>query len=555
MRQRAAGRPMIGHKTDHKIIKCSNYAQYRLLPVGLAPADGLSDDARMTAPPKTELALLDVAAMAAADQATIAAGTPGSVLMERAGQAVADAADRLAPAGASILVLCGPGNNGGDGFVAARQLRERGRRVTLALAGERARLAGDAAAMAQLWSGRVAAIAEVEPSDHGLVVDALFGAGLSRPLAGEVAALVAAVNASGRPVVAVDVPSGLSGDTGRSEGEVVRAAQTVTFFRLKPGHLLQPGRALCGTVTLAQIGIEADLVFSAGKPPTSFRNAPALWRESWPSHAAQAHKYRRGAVLVVAGGLAGVGAPRLGARASLRIGAGLVTLACHPEALAAHAARGPDALMQRAVASVAELEGLLAEPRLSAILIGPALGLGPQARDAVMAVLRATVPAILDADALTLVALTGGLHRSIERRGAACVLTPHEGEFERLFGAVPDIAGAASKLERARLAATHSGAILVLKGSDTVVASPDGRAAINTTGSVALATAGSGDVLGGLIAGLLAQGMPAFEAACAAVWLHGRAGEELGFGLIADDLPEAVMRLLPDIVAGDGAIG
>ncbi|HEV7258369.1 MAG TPA: NAD(P)H-hydrate dehydratase [Bosea sp. (in: a-proteobacteria)] len=505
----------------------------------------------MQAPASTKLALLDVAGMVAADRATIGAGTPGHVLMERAGQAVADVADRLAPAGARILVLCGPGNNGGDGFVVARLLRERGRRVTLALAGERSRLTGDAAVMAGLWTGPVEPIAGLLPQDHDLIVDALFGAGLSRRLEGEVAGLVAAVNASGRPVIAVDVPSGLAGDTGRSEGEVVRASQTVTFFRLKPGHLLQPGRALCGEVTLADIGIPADLVFTAEHPATMFRNAPGLWRRAWPAHAAETHKYRRGAVLVVAGGLAGVGAPRLGARAALRIGAGLVSVACRPEALVAHAARGPDALMQRSVATVEELGEMLGEARLSAVLAGPALGLDLPAREAVQAVLRSAVPAVLDADALTLMAQAGGLRRLIERRGAPCVLTPHEGEFTRLFGSVPEIARAASKLDRARHAAGRSGAVVVLKGSDTVIASPDGRAAINTTGSAALATAGSGDVLGGLIAGLLAQGMPAFEAACAAVWLHGRAGEALGFGLIADDLPEAVMRLVNEDALSD----
>jgi hydroxyethylthiazole kinase-like uncharacterized protein yjeF len=535
---------MIGQKTDHKIAKSLNNNHFLSPWARLAPAGGLSDDAFMQAPASTEFALLDVAGMAAADQVAIAAGTPGRVLMERAGQAVADAADRRTPADARILVLCGPGNNGGDGFVAARLLRERGRHVTLALAGERSRLAGDAALMAQLWTGPVEPIAGLRPRDHDLIVDALFGAGLSRPLEGEVAALVAAVNASGRPVIAVDVPSGLSGDTGRSGSEVVRASETVTFFRLKPGHLLQPGRSLCGTVTLADIGIPADLVFTAERPAATFRNAPGLWRRNWPSHAVETHKYRRGAVLVVAGGLAGVGAPRLGARAALRIGAGLATIACRPEALSAHAARGPDALMQRAVAGVEDLADLLGEPRLSAVLIGPALGLDLGAREAMQAVLRAPVPAVLDADALTLVARASGMRQLIEGRGAACVLTPHEGEFTRLFGDVPEIAGAASKLDRARLAAARSGAIVVLKGADTVIASPNGLAAVNTTGSAALATAGSGDVLGGLIAGLLGQGMPAFEAACAAVWLHGRAGEELGFGLIADDLPEAAMRLV-----------
>lgn len=491
-----------------------------------------------------DLALLDVAGMAAADAIAIAAGTPGAVLMERAGKAVADAVDRRTPPGARILVLCGPGNNGGDGFVAARLLARRGRPVTLALLGERDRLAGDAAAMAAAWSGPVEGIEAVQPQAHGLIVDALFGAGLNRPLDGPAAALVSAINAAQRPVVAVDVPSGLSGDTGCAIGPVVAATETVTFFRLKPGHLLWPGRSLCGTVTLADIGIDPALVFTPEMPPALFANAPPLWREAWPRHARDTHKYRRGAVLVVAGGLAGVGAPRLGGGAALRVGAGLVTIACHPEALVAHAARGPDALMQRAVNDSEALAVLLSERRLSAVLVGPALGLDAAARDAVMAVLRGSVPCVLDADALTLLVQSGArLPHLLGRRGGACVLTPHEGEFERLFSRIAGIMDAPSKLERARRAAAHARAVVVLKGIDTVVAAPDGRAAINATGDPALATAGSGDVLGGAIAGLLAQGMPAFEAACAAVWLHGKAGEALGRGLIADDLPAALGRL------------
>ncbi|WNJ93452.1 NAD(P)H-hydrate dehydratase [Bosea sp. 685] len=498
---------------------------------------------------KTGLMLLGVADMAAADRATIAAGTPGLALMERAGRAVADAVSRRARPGDGVLVLCGPGNNGGDGFVAARLLRERGFGVTVALAGERSVLTGDAAAMAARWTGAIEPIAAVAPHDHALIIDALYGAGLNRPLTGDTAGLVLAINAADRPVVAVDVPSGLSGDSGRAEGPVVRADETVTFFRLKPGHLLEPGRGLCGVVTLAQIGLTPEIVFGAGGlQPAMFRNGPALWRELWPRHQRDTHKYRRGTVLVVAGGLSGVGAPRLGARAALRIGAGLVTIACRPEALMAHAARGPDALMQRPIPTEAALQGLLDDKRLGAILIGPALGLDAEARSAVMTVLRADIPTVFDADALTLLASRPGW---LLRRAKPCVLTPHEGEFARLFGDDERIVTQASKLERARLAAAASGAVVVLKGPDTVIAGPDGRAAINATGSWALATAGSGDVLGGLIAGLLAQAMPAFEAACAAVWLHGKAGETLGPGLIADDLPEAIPSLVAPALADD----
>lgn len=494
--------------------------------------------------------LLSVADMAAADRAAIADGAKGAALMERAGRAVADAVSRRLRPSESVLVICGPGHNGGDGFVAARLLHERGLRVTLALDGALDAIRGDAIAAAARWPGPVEALRSVEPGEHALVVDALYGAGLSRPLSGEAARLVARVNAAGGPVVAVDVPSGLSGDSGQVAGPAIVAAETVTFFRLKPGHLLFPGRALCGVVTLADIGIAPEIVFGpGGVRPTMFRNDPALWRGSFPAHAADTHKFRRGAVLVVAGGLDGVGAPRLSARAALRIGAGLVTVACRPDALAAHAAQGPNAVMQRSYADDAGLAALLAERRPAAIVAGPALGLDSAGRAATMAVLRAPIPAVLDADALTLLAgRVGQLARLAARRGAPCVLTPHEGEFQRLFGDMPP-PGLASKLDRARQAARLSGCVVVLKGADTVIAEPHGIAAINTTGSAALATAGSGDVLAGLIAGLLAQGMPAFEAACAAVRLHGLAGDALGMGLIADDLPEAI----PAIVAGMAA--
>jgi len=500
----------------------------------------------MTAATPADLALLNVAEMAGADVATIAAGTPGITLMDKAGRAVADAATRRIRPGQSVLVLCGPGNNGGDGFVAARLLAERGCRVTLALCGERAAIKGDAALAAQSWTGPVEPIIGVDPVRYDLIVDALFGAGLSRPISGELAALVERVNATGRTVIAVDVPSGIRGDTGLTEGPAIRADETVTFFRLKPGHLLYPGRALCGVVTLADIGISPEIVFAPGRlAPSAFRNAPGLWRAHWPSHAAGIHKYARGAVAVAAGGLSGVGAPRLGARAALRIGAGLASIICRPEALLAHASRGPDALMQVAARDAPAFEAALAARKVDALLIGPALGLDAEARSWVAAALRAEAPCVFDADALTHI----GAHRStfttkLRRRADAAVLTPHEGEFKRLFDSAEGFATERGKLERARQGARLTGAVVVLKGPDTVIAAPDGRAAINATGSPALATAGSGDVLGGMVVGLLAQKMPAFEAACAAVWLHGRAGEGLGIGLMADDLPEALPGVL-----------
>lgn len=520
------------------------------MPCFLAHPPGLADnDHPMITAPPAALALLSVAEMAAADAMTIAAGTQGIALMEKAGRAVADAATRRIRPGQRILVLCGPGNNGGDGFVAARLLAERGCRVTLALAGERAALKGDAALAAESWTGAIEAIDGIDPARADIVIDALFGAGLTRPISGELAALVERVNATGRTVISVDVPSGVHGDTGLTDGPAIRASETVTFFRSKPGHLLHPGRVVCGVVTLADIGINPERVFAPDKiVPSAFRNAPALWRIHLPGHAAGVHKYARGAVAVAAGGLSGVGAPRLGARAALRIGAGLATIICRPDALAAHAGRGPDAMMQMAAGDTAAFEATLLQRKVDALLIGPALGLDAEARSWVATALRGTWPCVFDADALSHI----GAHRSafmpqLRRRADAAVLTPHEGEFQRMFGAVGGCESWRGKLERARRAAALTGAVIVLKGPDTVIAAPDGLAAINDTGSPALATAGSGDVLGGIVAGLLAQKMPAFEAACAATWLHGRAGEQLGTGLIADDLPETLPRLLAQL--------
>lgn len=492
----------------------------------------------------SKLVVLTTQQMKAVDRLAAEAGTAGIVLMERAGLAVAEAALRRSGSeigSAPVVILCGPGHNGGDGLVAARILRERGLAVHVGLLCDPHALTGDAALAWRSWQGPVEPVRDVLSIDAGLFIDALFGAGLNRPLDGDAAAAVQHLAQSGRPIVAVDVPSGLNGDTGLAAGPVARASETVTFFRLKPGHLLLPGRDLCGAVTLADIGISAGLLDTVG--PTTFRNSPALWAGAWPVHGLASHKYTRGAVAVLAGGVAGVGAPRLSARAAMRIGAGLVTIHCDPSALAVHAARGPDALMQRALPDADALEDVLADRRLAAILAGPALGLDQRAEDLILRVARSGKPAVFDADALTVLGRSGSAIRILSGR-TTTVLTPHEGEFARLFGTIPAVIAHSSKLERAREAAALSGSVVVYKGADTIIAAPNGRAAINATGTAALATAGSGDVLAGLIAGLLGQGMPAFEAAAAAVWLHGRASVDLGFGLIADDLPEAVARIV-----------
>jgi hydroxyethylthiazole kinase-like uncharacterized protein yjeF len=498
--------------------------------------------------------LLTTAEMAAADAFAIGRGTPGHVLMDRAGRAVADAVARAHRAGTRVLVLCGPGNNGGDGFVAARVLRERGFIVTLVLLGSPEALKGDAAAAAALWKGDVCPVTGADPGGADVVVDALFGAGLARDLDGEAAALVSAVNATAKKVVAVDVPSGLDGNTGQVRGVAVQAAETVTFFRLKPGHLLYPGRALCGAVRVADIGIPGEAGPASGA--RAWRNGPGLWGEHLRPPAEAGHKYGRGHAVVVSGGIEGTGAARLAARAALRIGAGLVTVASPGSALAVNAA-ALTAVMVRRSDGAAGIADLLSDKRRNAVVLGPAAGVGEETRAMVAAALSSGAHCVFDADALTSFAGDStGLGRLVAGRaggaGQGVVLTPHEGEFARLFSDQARVSDSASKLERARAAATATGAVIILKGPDTVIATPDGRAAINANGSPWLATAGSGDVLAGFAGGLLAQSLPAFEAACAAVWLHGAAGKAIGPGLIAEDLPERLPAILAEYLEASG---
>ena len=491
--------------------------------------------------------LLTVREMAQADRLAIAAGTPGTTLMEKAGRAVADAVARRWPTGSRVLVLCGPGNNGGDGFVAARVLVARGYRVALHVLGDRTALSGDAAWAAQQWKGEAPPLAAADPTAADVIVDAIFGAGLSRDLDGDVLALVARLNDAAAPVVAVDVPTGVNGDTGQVQGGAVQAAETVTFFRRKPGHLLYPGRALCGRVRVADIGIRDEVLAEIG--PSAWVNGPVLWGGALRPPADAGHKYGRGHVLVLSGGLEGSGAARLSARAALRAGAGLVTVASPQEALAAHAGALDAIMVRRCDGPQGWADLLAADPRRNALVVGPAAGVGEPTRQRVTAALAAGRHAVLDADALASFAgQVADLAALVAARpggaGQGVVLTPHDGEFRSLFRGLGEILEPASKLERARAAARQTGAIVVLKGPDTVIAAPDGWAAINANGTPWLATAGSGDVLAGIVAGLLAQSIPAFDAAAAAVWLHAQAGTAVGPGLIADDLPDALRGVL-----------
>lgn len=482
--------------------------------------------------------LLTPAEMSEADRLTIAGGAPGYQLMKAAGRAVADAVAR-APLGTRISIFCGPGNNGGDGFVAARILAGRGYRVELGLLGAREALKGDAALAAADWQGAVLPLDALAPSADDVVVDALFGAGLDRALQGEAAQAVARINASSARVVAVDLPSGIHGGTGAVMGIAVRAQESVTFFRPKPGHVLMPGRVHAGRLTVADIGIPDGVL---GKiQPKAVQNRAATWLPALPQPSVEGHKYGRGHLVVVSGGMLHTGAARMAARAGLRIGAGLVTLASPPDALATNAAH-LTAIMLRRVGDGPALADLLADTRLNAVVAGPALGVGEATVALVEAALASEAALVLDADALTAFReAPDRLFGAIRGRSAPVVLTPHDGEFARLF---PDLAGEAGKIERARAAAECSGAVVLLKGPDTVVAHPDGRASVADNAPPFLATAGSGDVLAGMIGGLLAQRMSRFEATSAAVWLHGEAGNVAGRGLIAEDLPEALPAVL-----------
>lgn len=484
------------------------------------------------------LELLTAEEMGRADRLAIEGGVPGATLMENAGRAVADEVVRRFPDQEAVVVLCGPGNNGGDGFVAARHLKERGYKVRLGFDGDEAHLPEDAAFMAKRFAGAHEPLRSEVLAGADVVVDALFGAGLARPIEGKLAAFVESLNASGLPVVAVDVPSGVDGTTGEVRGVAVRAAATVTFFRLKPGHLLLPGRIHCGEVSLVDIGIP-ESVLAAIRPKT-FANEPALWRAAFPWPQDEGHKYARGHAVVVSGPVYSTGAARLAARGALRVGAGLVTLASPRDALQVNAAQ-LTAIMVREADDARGLKSLLADQRKNAVLIGPGVGAGERTREMVLAALGSNAAVVLDADALTTFAGDpSALFAAIASRDAPVVLTPHDGEFARLFGDVASL----PKLERARKAASRSGAIVALKGADTVVAAPDGAAWINATTSPWLATAGTGDVLAGMILGLLAQGMPGFEAANAAVWLHGAAARDFGPGLIAEDVPEMLPKVL-----------
>ncbi|MET3599985.1 NAD(P)H-hydrate dehydratase [Martelella mangrovi] len=481
--------------------------------------------------------LLTPEEMGNADRLAAESGIDSYGLMIKAGHAVSAAFLRLFPGASRATVFCGPGNNGGDGYVAAEALKAAGVPVAIFHLGDPEKLAGDAR------RARIDCAIESRPiPDYRLypgevVIDALFGAGLQRPLSDNLCEIIEAVTDAAVPVIAVDLPSGVGGLTGQVLGGAFRAAHTVTFMRAKPGHYLLPGRAHCGSLEVFDIGIPQRILAEAGG--AHHLNTPALFKASLPALSASSHKFRRGHLGVFSGGPSATGAARLSAMAGLRAGAGLVTLAV-PSNAALVAATHLTAVMMKPVSDVAALEDWLADKRLSAFVLGPGFGVGEKARTFVEAL--AARPLVLDADGITSFAEAPeqlfGLLAGTEPH---CVLTPHEGEFARLF---PDISkhDTFGKPEKASRAARRANAVVLYKGADTVIAAPDGRIAINADAPPWLATAGSGDVLAGIIGGLLAQGMPAFEAAAAGAWLHGDAANRAGEGLTAEDLPGHLPR-------------
>jgi NAD(P)H-hydrate epimerase len=481
-------------------------------------------------------ALLDVASARAIDQAAIAAGTPAVELMERAGAATALAIrERWQPV--PTLVLAGSGNNGGDGFVVARLLAEAGWPVRVACARDMKTLSGAAQAKAKRWTGPITTLEAGRLEGAELVVDALFGTGLARPLEGDVRAIVEALNARGIPVVAVDIPSGIDSDSGAilgaaAHGVAVRADLTVTFFRRKPGLVLLPGRTCAGEVVVADLGVP-DGVY-AKIPVKLFANAPGLWIGAFPWPTVESHKYTRGHAVLL-GGTAMTGAARLASYAAQRIGAGLVTIAADPSVVPIYAAWRAD-LMVTAVDGAEAFRDLLSDRRLNAVLLGPGSGADDRLAGAIAAALDAEAGLVLDADCFRILAdRANGL---VKRLNGRVVMTPHEGEFTRVFGPPQP------RLPAALKAARETGATLVLKGSDTIIAGPDGKAVINTGAPPDLATAGSGDVLAGLILGLLANRLPPLLAATIGCWIHGNAASLFGPGLLAGDLPDMVPKVL-----------
>ncbi|SNB59872.1 MULTISPECIES: NAD(P)H-hydrate dehydratase [unclassified Agrobacterium] len=483
----------------------------------------------------SQLSLFDPAVMASIDAAAGQSGIPLYDLMERAGQAVAASALRHYPQALRFVVLCGGGNNGGDGYVAARALVESGAVVVVHHLGDTGALRGDARMAFERSGVAPLPLGDYAPLAGDVVIDAVFGAGLSRDIPRELARTIEAVTNAKASVLAVDLPSGLCGRRGVPLGASFTAERTVTFMARKPGHLLMPGRELCGALEVFDIGIPSRILTDHAGAVAE--NHPLVWRDALPASDIETHKFRRGHLTVFSGPAHATGASRMTALAALKAGAGIVAVAAPRQALDVLSVT-LTAVMNAPMDDADDLRLWLDDRRHGAFVLGPGFGDLEKARQFVS--LLGDKAVVLDADAITAFKdHTETLFERITSGAGKFILTPHEGEFARLF---PDLAadGTLSKIEKAQAASARSGAVLVYKGADTVIAAPDGRALVNTNAPASLATAGSGDVLAGIIGALLAQGAPAFEAAAAGVWLHGQAGHRAGDGMTAEDLAHAV---------------
>ncbi len=487
----------------------------------------------------TKHALIDPSAMARIDAAAEKSGISIASLMERAGQAVAASALKHYPQAERYVTLCGTGNNGGDGFVAARALRQSGANVVVHLFGDPARLNGAAKQVFDALGVTAEPLDRYRPQSGDVVIDAIFGAGLSRDVPADVDAIIDRVETAGIPVIAVDLPSGLCGRRGVPLGRAFQSQVTVTFMARKPGHVLMPGRSLCGVVEVFDIGIPHRILKDhCGQ---IIENHPALWIDTFPKPDDETHKFKRGHLTVFSGPAHATSAARMAAMAGFRAGAGIVTIAAPQEALTVLSTT-LTAVMVSAIDGEDELTTWRDDKRHGTYILGPGFGDFEKARNFV-ALLRDRA-LVLDADGITAFRDHSQQLFDLFAIDAPRILTPHEGEFGRLF---PEIAADSNlgKVEKAQAAAARSNAVIVYKGADTVIAAPDGRAAVNTNAPSYLATAGSGDVLAGIAGGFLAQHGPSFEAAAAAVWLHGETAQRLGPGMTAEDLAAAVRPFQP----------
>ncbi|MDX1922300.1 MAG: NAD(P)H-hydrate dehydratase [Alphaproteobacteria bacterium] len=534
---KAAPPEKVSDKAEEKVFDAKSVA---------ASSDAISNTPPPNPPsiPPSVFSVLTAQQMRLAEQSAVQAGTPLIVLMERAGLAVAEqvmARYTKCP----TIILCGPGNNGGDGFVAARHMAAKGWPVRILLFGKLEDLTPEAKVAASRWRGAVitASVSVLETAlqkGAQLVIDALYGIGLRRAVTGEAAQLLQLINRSGLPIVSVDIPSGLNADTGQVFGQSAVADLTICFFRKKLAHVLMPGRMLCGEIILMDVGIPEQTLLNI--PLQVCENHPNLWISYYPQPQLSHNKFDRGHVMVL-GGSQMTGAARLAAQAAQRIGSGLVTIAAPQTAYFIYAVSNTSILVNPVIEGegfMHSFQKLLEDRRMNVVLLGPGAGENEQTRQAVQLALAAGKPCVLDADALNVFA---GDAESLKRIiNPQCIITPHEGEFSRLFDRVID--ARLDKVSRTKAAAAFLGCTVVLKGADTVIASPEGLAIINSNAPATLATAGSGDVLAGFIAGLIAQGVEVFPAGCIATWLHAAVASEYGPCLIAEDLIAGLHNVL-----------